>query len=71
MKSVKTLAFRIEQEIAKLISEDAETQHSNESSVLRQIVHKHYEGDARLRKADGSSMLAPNLRQQTASSEVS
>jgi hypothetical protein len=42
MKRTKTLAFNIDLAVAALITRDAEAQHSNESTILRQIVFKHY-----------------------------
>lgn len=47
MKTIKTLSFRIEKLIADLVSEDAAKQHSNESTILRQIVYQKYENDPR------------------------
>ncbi|MEW6511850.1 MAG: hypothetical protein AB1428_12940 [Bacteroidota bacterium] len=38
----KTFAFRIDSRVAELIEADARAQFSDESAILRQIVHKHY-----------------------------
>jgi predicted transcriptional regulator len=49
---IATLTFRIDKKVAALISEDAEKNHTNESTILRQIIFKHYENDARTQTAE-------------------
>jgi len=50
MRNTRTLAFVIDKAIADLVTEDAGNDHTNESSILRQIVFKHYNSDPRLKK---------------------
>ena len=58
----KTLAFRVDDDIAEFIRIDADGQHSNESAILRQIIYKHYEDRrvSRRRAEQDKSMLAPS-----------
>lgn len=67
-KTQKTVAFRIDREINRLVSLDAAANETNESAILRRIVYKHYESDMRLKATpdERRELFAQGLREQEA-----